>query len=159
MPQPSTRSGTIQQLKRLRLELCLSRASDTYTSNTSVLCEHTSLMSFNTPLFGGRACPQGEWNLIESNPQGFYFNNWGVDCTLFSMAAAMEQRSPASHSLQALDPPTPTTAPIKVMVASHPEIRCGWCPYQNQPWHQRHWKHAAYIGMLPHKNSLQDHNR
>lgn len=101
-------------------------------------------------LLWGRTHIQGEWNLTEPDPQGFYSNHGGENLTPHRAVTVTEQRvSPNLHPARGLDPPTPFTLPIKVISARHPEERHGWHPYQNQPSHQRHWTHRVYTGTLP----------
>ena len=150
----ATALGQPQEGKRRHLVLCLSRAMNSYMGSASDLCECKSLtsalLSFGAKntFKGNRACSSS--TLRASAPA-----TWEETRYLDRVVISKEQRgSPASHSVQALDPLRQTALPIKVIVVSTPREKCGCHPHQNKPSQQRHWIHTVYMGILPHKNTL-----
>lgn len=89
------------------------------------LWECTSLTCFYSPSL--RLSNQsGKRAWFEPEPPGFYSNNRRANSITYRAATPMEQRGiPAPYPGQALDPPTPTTSPIRVMVASTPQGNTG----------------------------------
>lgn len=125
-----------------------------YTGGSYILCEHVGITCFSTHLLWDRTCIQGKQSPIKPSPQGFYSDTLGSDPTPDQALTTTEKRgSPGSYPAQCLDLLMQTIPDIKGIQPAHPEERCGWCPYQNQPLYQRHWTHTVSIGMLPHKNT------
>ena len=156
----ATALGQPQEGKRRHLVLCLSRAMNSYMGSASDLCECKSLtsalLSFGAKntFKGNRACSSS--TLRASAPA-----TWEETRYLDRVVISKEQRgSPASHSVQALDPLRQTALPIKVIVVSTPREKCGHIIHIKTSLHNKDTGYTQSTWGYSHiKTPFQDHNR